>query len=48
MYNQQELEKDLCANCGRPYQLYGISVMDNIADADMTFDDKGMYNYYFE
>jgi N-acetyl sugar amidotransferase len=48
MYNQQELEKDLEANCGRPYQQCSISVMDTIADPNITFDEKGICNYYYE
>lgn len=46
MYNQQELEKDLAANCGRPYQQCSLSVMDTIADPNITFDEKGVCNYY--
>lgn len=48
MYNQKELEKDLVANCGRPYQQCAISVMDTIADPNITFDEKGICNYYYE
>lgn len=48
MYNQQELEKDINANCGRPYQQCAISVMDTIADPNITFDEKGICNYYYE
>ncbi len=38
--NQKELEKDIDANCGRPYQQCAISVMDTIADPNITFDEK--------
>ena len=48
MYNQEELEKDLAANFDRPYQQCSISVMDTIADPDISFDDKGISNYYYE
>ena len=48
MYNQKELEKDLEANCGRPYQQCSISVMDTIADPNITFDEKGICNYYYD
>jgi N-acetyl sugar amidotransferase len=48
MYNQKELEKDINANCGRPYQQCAISVMDTIADPNITFDEKGICNYYYE
>lgn len=30
------------------YQQCSISVMDNIADPDISFDDKGICNYYYE
>src|ERR1035437_905536 len=29
------------------YQMCSISVMDNIADPDITFDNKGICNYYY-
>lgn len=48
IYDQETLEKDLEANCGRPYQQCAMSVMDTIADPDITFDDKGICNYYYE
>lgn len=48
MYNQEELEKDLAANFGRPYQQCSMSVMDTIADPNITFDENGVSNYYFE
>jgi N-acetyl sugar amidotransferase len=31
----------------RPYQQCSISVMDTIADPDISFDDKGISNYYY-
>ncbi len=37
---QSELDKD--------YKQCSISVMDNIADPNITFDDKGISNYYYE
>jgi N-acetyl sugar amidotransferase len=48
MYNQELLEKDLSANCGKSYQQCSISVMDTIADPDITFDKNGICNYYYE
>lgn len=30
------------------YRQCSLSVMDNIADPDITFDDKGVCNYYYE
>lgn len=47
-FNQKELENDLDSNCGRPYQQCAISVMDTIADPDISFDEKGVSNYYEE
>lgn len=32
----------------RPYQQCTMSVMDTIADPDITFDKKGICNYYYE
>ena len=48
VYNQQALEKNISANCGRQYQQCSIGVMDTIADPDITFDEKGISNYYYE
>lgn len=48
VYDQEALEKDLMANCGRPYQQCALSVMDTIADPNITFDEKGICNYYYE
>jgi N-acetyl sugar amidotransferase len=48
IYNEEELKKDPKANFGRPYQQCSISVMDTIADPDITFDKKGICNYYYE
>lgn len=47
-YNEEALKNDIKANCGRPYQQCAMSVMDTIADPDITFDDKGICNYYYE
>lgn len=32
----------------RPYQQCTLTVMDNIADPDISFDEKGICNYYYE
>lgn len=32
----------------RPYQQCTLSVMDTISDPDITFDEKGICNYYYE
>ena len=48
LYDEEKLKKDINANCGRPYQQCSISVMDTIADPDITFDEQGICNYYYE
>ena len=45
---EKELKKDPKANFGMHYQQCSLSVMDNIADPNITFDDKGICNYYYE
>lgn len=45
-YNQKELEQNLEANCGRPYQQCAVSVMDTIADPNISFDNEGVSNYF--
>ena len=32
----------------RPFQQCTVSVMDTIADPDISFDEKGISNYYYE
>ena len=48
IYNEEALKNNPEANFGRPYQQCAISVMDTIADPDITFDEKGICNYYYE
>ncbi len=48
MYNEENLKKDEKANYGKKYQQCSISVMDTIADQNITFDEKGISNYYYE
>lgn len=48
MYNEEKLKKDPVANFGRTYQQCAISVMDTIADPFITFDEKGICNYFYE
>jgi N-acetyl sugar amidotransferase len=48
IYNEEALKNNPEANFGRPYQQCAISVMDTIADPDITFDEKGVCNYYYE
>ncbi len=48
IYNEEELKKDPKINFGRPYQQCSLSVMDTIADPDITFDEKGICNYYYD
>ncbi|HKP32391.1 MAG TPA: N-acetyl sugar amidotransferase, partial [Chitinophagaceae bacterium] len=47
-YDEDRLRNDLAANCGRPYQRCSITVMDTIADPNISFDKNGVCNYYFE
>lgn len=48
VYDEEFLKKDNNANCGRPYQQCSISVMDTIADPNISFDELGICNYYYE
>lgn len=48
IYDEAALQNDIKANCGRPYQQCSMSVMDTIADPDISFDEKGICNYYYE
>lgn len=48
LFDQATLEHDLKANNGRPYQQCSLSVMDTIADPNITFDSQGVCNYYYE
>ena len=48
IYNEEKLKNDTKANFGRQYQQCSISVMDTIADPNITFDKKGISNYYYE
>ncbi|HAN39760.1 MAG TPA: N-acetyl sugar amidotransferase [Chitinophagaceae bacterium] len=47
-YNEEALKIDFKVNGERPYQQCSISVMDTIADPDITFDAKGISNYYYQ
>lgn len=47
-YNEEELKNNLNANCGRKYQQCSLTVMDTIADPDITFDTDGVCNYVNE
>jgi N-acetyl sugar amidotransferase len=48
VYNEELLKKDLKLNFGKPYQQCSMSVMDTIADPNITFDEQGVCNYYHE
>lgn len=48
VFDQAKLERDEAANLGRPFQRCSISVMDTIADLNITFDDNGISNYYYD
>jgi N-acetyl sugar amidotransferase len=47
-YDEEKLKLDLSINGGRSYQQCAISVMDTIADPNISFDTKGICNYYYE
>ena len=47
-YDEGKLKQDAGANFNRPYQQCAISVMDTIADPNISFDEKGICNYYYE
>lgn len=47
-YDEARLKSDPIANMGRPYQQCSMSVMDTIADPNITFDADGVCNYYHE
>lgn len=46
IYNQKELEKNKKVNFNRPYQQCSFSVLDTIADPNITFDENGVCHYY--
>lgn len=48
LYDERRLKSDTMANFGKPYQQCSLSVMDTIGDPDITFDNKGVCNYYYE
>src|SRR5579872_6131321 len=47
-YDEEKLKADRAANNGRPYQQCAISVMDTIADPNISFDASGICNYYHQ
>jgi N-acetyl sugar amidotransferase len=47
-YDEQKLKEDRKINFDRPYQQCTISVMDTIADPNISFDKGGICNYYFD
>lgn len=47
-YNEEALKNNAAINFNRPYQQCSLSVMDTIADPDITFNEKGICNYYYE
>ena len=38
----------VCSKTDPGYRQCEVTVMDNIADPDITFDEKGISNYYYE
>ena len=47
-YDEEKLKTDRVINYGRPYQQCTMSVMDTIADPNISFDEHGICNYYYE
>ena len=47
-YNEEALKNSAAANFNRPYQQCSMSVMDTIADPDISFNEQGVCNYYDE
>jgi N-acetyl sugar amidotransferase len=47
-YNEERLKQDPAINHGKKYQQCAVSVMDTIADPDISFDEKGICNYYYD
>jgi N-acetyl sugar amidotransferase len=47
-YNEEALKQNAAINFNRPYQQCAISVMDTIADPHISFDEKGISNYYYD
>lgn len=47
-YNEEALKQNPAINFNRPYQQCTMSVMDTIADPNISFDEKGVCNYYTE
>ena len=47
-YNEELLRGDLEINGGRTYQQCSVSLMDTIADPQISFDEQGICNYYYE
>ena len=47
-YDDEVLKNNAEINFYRPYQQCSLSVMDTIADPNITFDEKGICNYYYE
>jgi N-acetyl sugar amidotransferase len=47
-YNEEALKQNAAINFNRPYQQCAMSVMDTIADPNISFDENGVCNYYKE
>lgn len=47
-YNEAALKQNAAINFNKPYQQCTLSVMDTIADPDISFDENGICNYYYE
>lgn len=47
-FDSNKWEKDLNANFGKPYQICTKTVMDTISDPNISFDQHGVSNYYYD
>ncbi len=48
VFDEEKLKKDPVMNGNRPYQQCALGVVDTIADPNISFDEKGISNYYYE
>lgn len=47
-YNEEAARQNAAVNAGRPYQQCVLSLMDTISDPNISFDAKGISNYYYQ
>jgi len=47
-YSEEDARRNSAVNGNRPYQQCAMSLMDTISDPNISFDEKGISNYYHE